>query len=134
MIVDAGMSDFIRPSLYGAEHAIRVVGSAGAADELVADVVGPICETGDYLGRDRRLGRVEPGDLLAVEQAGAYGFSMSSTYNSRPRPAEVLIDGDTWTVIRRRETTDDLMRGERIGADGDGLAKDSLAAEGSAES
>jgi diaminopimelate decarboxylase len=118
-IVDAGMNDLLRPSLYGAEHDICVVqegeqadGRGGSAGRY--DVVGPICESGDFLGRDRDLGTVTPGALLAVLGAGAYGFSMSSNYNSRPRAAEVLVEGARWRVIRQRETTDDLMRGEDL--------------------
>ncbi len=115
VIVDAGMSDFVRPSLYGAAHDVRVVDGAGgtdAGDEPV-DVVGPICETGDVLARGRTLPDAAPGALLAILGTGAYGFSMSSTYNSRPRPAEVLVDGGRWAVIRQREVLEDLMRGER---------------------
>jgi diaminopimelate decarboxylase len=112
VIVDAGMSDLMRPSLYGACHEIVVIDEAANAPEGPVDVVGPLCETGDFLGLDRRLPGAGPGALLAVLGAGAYGFSMSSTYNSRPRAAEVLVDGDRWAVVRRRETVDDLMRGE----------------------
>jgi diaminopimelate decarboxylase len=106
------MSDLMRPSLYGACHEIVVIDEAANAPEGPVDVVGPLCETGDFLGLDRRLPGAGPGALLAVLGAGAYGFSMSSTYNSRPRAAEVLVDGDRWAVVRRRETVDDLMRGE----------------------
>lgn len=112
VIADAGMNDLIRPSLYQAEHPIRVVGvAAGMAREEV-DVVGPICETGDFLGLRRSLAGAVRGALLAIEAAGAYGFSMSSQYNSRPRPAEVLVDGDRWGVVRARERLEDLTRGE----------------------
>ncbi len=120
VIVDAGMNDLLRPSLYGADHDIQVIGNNDAhdTDEKLDsgrfDVVGPICESGDFLGRDRDLGEVAPGSLLAVFGAGAYGFSMSSNYNSRPRAAEVLVEGTRWRVIRERETTDDLMRGEEL--------------------
>ena len=120
VIVDAGMNDLLRPSLYGAAHDIEVVGSegsVGAGDALeprVFDVVGPICESGDFLGRECELGEVAPGDLLAVAGAGAYGFTMSSNYNSRPRAAEVLVDGNEWRIVRQRETIDDLMRGEEL--------------------
>ena len=114
-IVDAGMNDFIRPSYYGAEHDIRVVG-AGATDDRAAahsvDVVGPICETGDYIGLERQLPGLASGALLAVHGAGAYGFSMSSTYNSRPRAAEVMVDGDRFGVIREREAIENLWSGE----------------------
>lgn len=120
VVVDAGMNDLVRPSLYGAEHDVRVVPADGreadGASEVVplepADVVGPLCESGDFLARDRYLPGAVPGALLVVLGAGAYGFSMSSTYNSRPRAAEVLVDGERWAVIRDREVVDDLMRGE----------------------
>jgi len=115
VIVDAGMNDLARPSLYGAYHAIRPVRDTGLGLE-VADVVGPICETGDFLSRDHEVPVSRPGDLLAVMSAGAYGFTMSSNYNSRPRVAEVLVAGDSYHVIRRRETQDDLIRGEEIPA------------------
>ncbi len=111
VIVDAGMNDLIRPSLYEAHHEIlHVEKSAGAS--FTADVVGPICESGDFLAKDRKVMKPEPGDLLAVMSAGAYGFTMSSNYNSRPRVAEVMVDGDTYTIIRKRETYEDLIRGE----------------------
>ncbi|ROQ92260.1 diaminopimelate decarboxylase [Desulfosoma caldarium] len=113
IIVDAGMNDLIRPSLYGAYHHIQPV-VPYERDEETVDVVGPICESGDFLARQRTLPRVEPGELLAVMSAGAYGFSMSSNYNSRPRPAEVLVDGSTYHVIRHRETREDLVRLEKI--------------------
>ncbi|MCA9521730.1 MAG: diaminopimelate decarboxylase [Myxococcales bacterium] len=113
VIVDGAMNDAIRPALYGAYHAVIPVRTSGGATETV-DVVGPICETGDFLARDRELEVSAAGDLLAVMSAGAYGFSMSSNYNSRPRAAEVLVDGDRYAVIRQRETRDDLLRGESI--------------------
>lgn len=115
VIVDAAMNDFLRASLYGAAHQITVVGDSGngrGGTEPV-DVVGPVCESGDFLGCDRELPGAEPGALLALEGAGAYGFTMSFTYNSRPRAAEVLVDGSRWATIRERETYEDLMRGER---------------------
>ncbi len=112
VIVDAAMNDLIRPSLYDSYHAIREVRPAGRAP-LSVDVVGPICESGDFLARDRELPAVAQGDLLAVFSAGAYGFSMSSNYNSRPRAAEILVDGGTVTVARRRETYEDLIALER---------------------
>jgi diaminopimelate decarboxylase len=115
VIVDAGMNDLARPSLYGAYHAIQPVRDTGLGLEA-ADVVGPICETGDFLSRDQEVPVSQAGDLLAVMSAGAYGFSMSSNYNSRPRAAEVLVAGDSYHVIRRRETQDDLIRGEEIPA------------------
>jgi diaminopimelate decarboxylase len=113
VIVDAAMNDLARPSLYGAFHTIQPVSETGAAKEKV-DIVGPICETGDFIAQDRELAQVVQGDLLAVMSAGAYGFSMSSNYNSRPRVAEVLVDGDRYAVIRRRETLDQLIQGESI--------------------
>ncbi|EHJ46872.1 diaminopimelate decarboxylase [Solidesulfovibrio carbinoliphilus subsp. oakridgensis] len=112
VIVDAAMNDLIRPSLYDSFHAIREVRPAGR-ETLNVDVVGPICESGDFLARDRDLPAVAPGELLAVYSAGAYGFTMSSNYNSRPRAAEVLVDGETVTVARRRETYEDLIALER---------------------
>jgi diaminopimelate decarboxylase len=108
VIVDAGMTELMRPMLYGAFHRIEpVVCSAGP--EIVADVVGPLCETSDTLGKDRALRRPEPGDLFAVLDAGAYGAVMASNYNRRMMPAEVLVDGAKWSVIRRRQTIDDLL-------------------------
>lgn len=115
-IVDAGMNDLLRPSLYQAEHPIRVLGDANAPAETF-DVVGPICETGDFLGHGRRLAGVAAGTLLAVGGAGAYGFVMSSNYNSRPRAAEVLVDGARWAVVREREQVADLWRGETLDPD-----------------
>ena len=113
-IVDAAMNDLGRPSLYDAYHEIRPVSwKSGDGSENV-DVVGPICETGDFLARDRLLPRMSRGDLLAVMSAGAYGFSMSSNYNSRPRASEVMVKGDRFEIIRRRETYEDLIRGEMI--------------------
>ncbi len=113
-IVDGGMNDLVRPSWYQAEHEIDIVSSPpGSADAQVVDVVGPLCETGDFLGLERELIGVAPGALLAIRDAGAYGFTMSSNYNSRPRAAEILVDGGKWSVTRRRELMDDLMRGER---------------------
>uniref|UniRef100_A0A832A3N4 Diaminopimelate decarboxylase n=1 Tax=Desulfacinum infernum TaxID=35837 RepID=A0A832A3N4_9BACT len=113
VIVDAGMNDLIRPSLYGAYHHIQPVVLSERGTETV-DVVGPICESGDFLARERAMPQVTPGELLAVMSAGAYGFSMASNYNSRPRPAEVLVNGGSYHVIRRRETWDDLVRLEDI--------------------
>jgi diaminopimelate decarboxylase len=111
VIVDAGMTDFVRPSHYQAHHDIVPLKDGGRPERLV-NVVGPICETGDFLALDRKLPAVEPGELLAVLGTGAYGFVMSSTYNQRPRPPEVLVDGDRWFVARPRETLEDLVRGE----------------------
>jgi diaminopimelate decarboxylase len=113
LVVDAGMNDLLRPSLYGAHHTILPVQQENTAEDTF-DVVGPICETGDFLARDRKLHRAKPGDLLAAMSAGAYGFSMSSNYNSRPRVAEVLVRDDQFYLIRKRETVDDMIRGETI--------------------
>jgi diaminopimelate decarboxylase len=113
IVVDAGMNDLIRPSLYGSYHHIQpVVRRRGP--KIQADVVGPICESGDFLGQDRLLPLPAPGDLLAVMSAGAYGFVMSSNYNSRPRAAEVLVSGRTFHVIRKRETYAHLIAQEKI--------------------
>ncbi|MAR73135.1 MULTISPECIES: diaminopimelate decarboxylase [unclassified Halomonas] len=112
-IVDAAMNDLIRPSLYQAWQAIIEVDTRLDRASDVYDVVGPVCETGDFLGKERQLA-VAPGDLLAVRSAGAYGFVMASNYNSRPRPAEVLVDGDSYQVVRRRETLEDLWAGESL--------------------
>jgi diaminopimelate decarboxylase len=114
LIVDAGMNDLIRPSLYEAYHDIRPVVESASSGETVYDVVGPICESGDFLAKDRQMREVRPGDLLAVMGAGAYGYSMSSNYNSRPRVTEVLVTGGEFDLVRERETYDDLIRGERI--------------------
>lgn len=110
-VVDAAMNDLLRPSLYQAYHEILPVRQDDRRN-VCADVVGPICETGDFLARDRAMPPLEPGDLLAVLGAGAYGFAQASNYNSRPRAAEILVDGQRATVIRKRETLEDLVRGE----------------------
>ncbi len=115
IIVDAAMNDLIRPSLYGAYHEILPV-RKGRGRPVVADVVGPVCEAGDFLAKDRKIREPRPGEYLAVMGAGAYGFSMSSNYNSRPRAAEVLVDGGRAWLVRERETYEDLVRGERIPA------------------
>jgi diaminopimelate decarboxylase len=107
------MNDLIRPSLYGSYQRIQPVWKKDRL-EIVADVVGPICESADFLARDRKIGKVEPGELLAVMSAGAYGFSMSSNYNSRPRAAEVLVHKDRFYIIRQREDYEDLIKGEFI--------------------
>ena len=113
VIVDGGMNDLIRPALYGSYQEIQpVVQSDGK--KIIADVVGPICESGDFFAKDREILRPKRGDLLAVMSAGAYGFTMASNYNSHPKPPEVLVDGDQYYVIRRRETLDDLINGETI--------------------
>jgi diaminopimelate decarboxylase len=111
VIVDAGMTDFVRPSHYNAHHEIIPLVNGPRPDEVVS-VVGPICESGDFLALDRKLPRMDPGEYLAVMGTGAYGFVMSSTYNARPRPPEVLVEGDRFYVARQRETLDDLLRGE----------------------
>lgn len=113
VVVDAGMNDLARPSLYDAYHAIQPV-TRREDGQMVADVVGPICETGDFLARGREIARAVPDDLLAVMSAGAYGFTMASNYNSRPRVPEVLVSEDQFVEIRRRETYEDLVRGETI--------------------
>ena len=110
-IVDAAMNDLLRPSLYSAWHTIQPVIQRKDVDAMTYDVVGPVCETGDFLGKSRQLSLL-PGDFLAVMSAGAYGFTMSSNYNSRPRPVELMVDGDDVHVIREREQIDDLFRGE----------------------
>jgi diaminopimelate decarboxylase len=113
MIVDAGMNDLVRPSYYGSFHQVLPV-KQNHGEELVTDVVGPICESSDFIAKDRRMPKVEPGELIAVMSAGAYGFSMSTNYNSRPRVAEVIVRDDQMFVIRQRESYEDLIRGENI--------------------
>ncbi|UCB54178.1 MAG: diaminopimelate decarboxylase [Thiotrichales bacterium] len=118
-VVDAAMNDLMRPSLYSAWQEIiplhqRADAAAHATDDVKAyDVVGPVCETGDFLGKDRELSLTQ-GDVLAVRSSGAYGFSMSSNYNTRPRAAEIMVDGESVTVVRERETLSQLMQGEHI--------------------
>jgi diaminopimelate decarboxylase len=122
VIVDAAMNDLLRPALYGAHHRVWPVeapfpeeeAESRGRDAWTCDVVGPVCETGDFLAKDRRLPPVAAGDLLCVYTAGAYGMAMSSNYNSRPRAAEVMVDGREFHVVRRRETFRDLVRGERV--------------------
>lgn len=116
VIVDSGMSDLIRPSLYEAYHKIVPVKLRDDSSETAerVDIVGPICESGDFLGKDRLLPLVMKGDLLAVLGAGAYGFTMSSNYNSRPRASEVMVIGKSFSVVRKAETYEDLVRGEVI--------------------
>jgi len=116
-IVDAAMNDLIRPSLYGAWQEICEVQTSDAAKQLV-DIVGPVCETGDFLGKQRHLA-VKEGDYLAILSAGAYGFVMSSNYNSRPRAAEVMVDGDNYYIVRQREKQEDLMLGETLISESD---------------
>ena len=112
VIVDAGMTDFVRPSHYNAHHEIVPLRLNGNRGEETVSVVGPICESGDFLALDRKMPVVMPGESMAVLGTGAYGFVMSSTYNQRPRPPEVLVEGDRYFVSRPRETLDDLLRGE----------------------
>ena len=112
-VVDAAMNDLIRPALYQARHAVEPVADNGGAPKRW-DIVGPICETGDFLALDRELS-LDEGDLLAIRTAGAYGFAQSSNYNTRPRAAEVLVDGDAFAVVRRRETIGDVLRLEMFG-------------------
>ena len=113
VVVDGGMNDLIRPALYGSYQAIRPVVER-KAETIVADVVGPICESGDFFAKDREIEKPQRGDLLAVMSAGAYGFTMSSNYNSHPRAPEVLVDGENFYVVRARESLDDLIKGEVI--------------------
>jgi diaminopimelate decarboxylase len=113
VVVDAAMNDLIRPSLYHAHHEILPVRRNSLA-RITADVVGPICESTDFLARGREMANAMPGDYLAVATAGAYGFVLSSNYNSRPRAPEVLVEGAEWRIVRRRETYEDLVRGETV--------------------
>lgn len=112
VIVDAAMNDLIRPALYHSYHEIVPLRLNGDRGQIQADVVGPVCESGDFFARDRDVANVLPGDLMAIKTAGAYSFVASSNYNSRPRAAEVLVDGVGYRVVRRRETYEDLVRGE----------------------
>ncbi len=114
VITDAGMNDLIRPALYQAHHEIVPVRKSAGARKFQADVVGPVCESGDFFAQDRTLPAVQAGDLLAVLDAGAYGMSQASNYNSRPRAAEVLVEGASGSLIRRRETMRDLLSCERL--------------------
>ena len=114
-IVDAGMNDFIRPAFYNAFHHIWPVVKNEKAHGWIYDVVGPICESGDFFAKDRELQEMKAGDHLAIMTAGAYGFTMASNYNSRPRACEVMVKGTTFKIVRKRETYQDLIRGERAG-------------------
>ncbi len=116
VIVDGAMNDLIRPALYQSYQEIEPVGPP-RSEERTVDVVGPVCESGDFLAKERSLPRVERGELLAVHSSGAYGFAMSSNYNGRPRAAEVLVRGDRYAVVRERESYEDLVRGESIPED-----------------
>ena len=115
VITDAGMNDLLRPSHYQAYHHISAARPSGSSGTY--DVVGPVCESGDFFAIDRTMDAVKEGDLLIVHSAGAYGFVMASNYNSRPRPPEILVEGDRYAIIRERETYDDLVRHERVTAD-----------------
>ena len=113
VVIDAAMNDLARPSLYGSFHAVKPV-RLESVKNIKADIVGPICESGDFLARDREIPELKQDDLIALMSAGAYGFSMSSTYNSRPRAAEVMVKGDSYFIIRERESYADLVKGEFI--------------------
>ena len=110
-VIGAGMNDIIRPALYEGYHEIWPV-QQHCNDTIVADIVGPICESGDFQAQNREIADVKPGEILAEMSAGAYGFSMASTYNSRPLAAEVLVDGDKWHIIRKRQTLEQMVEGE----------------------
>ena len=111
IVVDAGMNDLMRPTLYGSYHEI-LPATRRERPAFTADVVGPLCETGDFLAQDREMADVEPGELLAIMTAGAYGYVLASNYNTRPRPAEVLVDDEKLELIRPRERVEDLMADE----------------------
>ena len=112
--VDAGFNTLVRPAFYDSFHHVAVANKFDRPGEVTYDVVGPICESGDYLARERLLPRVEEGDVICVYDAGAYGFSMSSNYNMRPLPREVLVNKGEMNLIRERESIDDLMRNQRM--------------------
>jgi diaminopimelate decarboxylase len=114
VIQDAAMNDLIRPTLYDAYHEIMLVAEPADGTMMDADIVGPVCESGDYLARSRRLPQVAPGDLLATMTAGAYGAVQSGTYNSRPLIPEVLVNGAQWTVVRPRQTYEELIGLDRL--------------------
>lgn len=113
LIVDASMTELIRPALYEAHHEMLPLRQPGRG-RIVADIVGPVCESSDFLAEEREIENLLPGDYLAVMTAGAYGFVMASNYNARPRPCEVLVDGDSWRIVRQRERHEDLVRGEEM--------------------
>jgi diaminopimelate decarboxylase len=114
IVVDAGMNDLIRPSIYGAYHQAILATRHIFSEEMIYDIVGPICEEGDFIARDRSMSRVKQGDLLVIKDTGAYGFSMSSNYNSRPRVPEVMVmDGKDY-IIRNRETYEDMIYKEKL--------------------
>jgi diaminopimelate decarboxylase len=114
VIVDVGMNDLIRPALYEGWHQITPLKAAADSTVEKVDVVGPICETGDFIAQDREIPPVVAGDTLAVLSAGAYGFTMASNYNSRPLAAEILVDGKEAHLIRERQTLNDLIKGEHL--------------------
>jgi diaminopimelate decarboxylase len=114
VVIDGAMNDLIRPVLYEAFHDIRPVVKRANAPIVTGDVVGPVCESGDFFARERDLPELRSGDLLAVMSAGAYGFVMASNYNSRPRPAEVIVNGSEYTVVRERDNFEDIIRGEKV--------------------
>ncbi len=114
VVVDAGMNDLIRPALYEGHHEIEPLIQPRDARLEKVDVVGPVCESGDFFAQDREIPVLAPGDRIALMSAGAYGFAMASTYNARPLPPEVLVDGEVVTVVRERQTWDDLLRGEKV--------------------
>ena len=117
LVLDAAMNDLLRPSLYDAWHDIERIGDNAGRPTVAYDVVGPVCETGDTFALGRPLPRCDAGDLVAIRGAGAYGASMASTYNSRPLPAEVLVDGGRYAVVRRRQSFDEMIAGERPATD-----------------
>jgi diaminopimelate decarboxylase len=114
VVLDAAMNDLLRPALYGAHHEIWPVQRSAKHETMTADVVGPVCETGDRFAEARVMPRVFPGDLVAIMSAGAYGFTMASSYNSRPLAAEVMVSGPRFSVVRRRQKIEDLMRDESV--------------------
>jgi diaminopimelate decarboxylase len=114
VIVDAGMNDLIRPALYEGYHEIEPLKQPSSTDLERVDVVGPVCESGDFFAQDREVPVLVPGDRIALMSAGAYGFVMASTYNARPLLPEVLVEGDKATIVRARQTWDDLLLGERL--------------------
>jgi diaminopimelate decarboxylase len=112
--VDAGFNTLVRPTMYGSYHHVLVANKLDAPEEEKYDIAGPICESGDLLARERRLPKIQEGDLLTVLNVGAYGYSMSSQYNARPRAAEVLVKNGKCAMTREREQLDDLISGQRV--------------------
>ncbi len=112
VVIDAAMNDLMRPTLYDAWHGIEAV--VPGDDTMIADIVGPVCETGDTFARERVVERVEPGELMVIRTAGAYAATMGSTYNSRPLAAEVLVNGSEWAVVRRRQEVEEFILGDSI--------------------